>query len=155
VQLPHLTFQTVATGALSYMDSAGDPVVGFGPNNTVYYGNIVFSRAAPAPRGTEAASGNVINVSHDGPCIWGEPVIIRLDDVDATGNPTATNIFKDKIWLLRSVLLQRAPRRRPAGRFPWWHHALLAGLQPAGQPQRHSVCRVRGHRMRNRSARKR
>lgn len=65
VQLPHLTFQTGATGALSYMDSAGDPVLGFGPHNTVYYGNIAFSRAAPAAGGTESASAIVLNVSHD------------------------------------------------------------------------------------------
>ena len=26
------------------MDSAGDPVLAFGPHNTVYYANIVFSR---------------------------------------------------------------------------------------------------------------
>ena len=44
VQLPHLTFQTGATGALSDMDSAGDPAIAFGPHNTVYYANIAFSR---------------------------------------------------------------------------------------------------------------
>ena len=49
--------------------------------------------------GTEAASGIVLNVSHDGGLHWGEPVIIRLDGVDAAGNPTATNVFNDKIWL--------------------------------------------------------
>jgi hypothetical protein len=99
VQLPHLTFQTGATGALSYMDSAGDPVLGFGPHNTVYYGNIVFSRAAPAAGGTEAASGITLNVSHDGGLHWGEPKIIQLDGVDAAGTPTATHVFNDKIWL--------------------------------------------------------
>jgi hypothetical protein len=68
VQLPHLTFQTGATGLLSDMDSAGDPVVSFGPNNTVYYGNIAFSRLN---------DGNAItvNVSHDGGLTWGEPAI--------------------------------------------------------------------------------
>jgi len=45
VQLPHLTFQTGATGALSDMDSAGDPAIAFGPHNTVYYANLVFSRS--------------------------------------------------------------------------------------------------------------
>jgi hypothetical protein len=99
VQLPHLTFQTGATGALSLMDSAGDPVLGFGPGNTVYYGNIVFSRGAPADGGTEAASGIVINVSHDGGLHWSEPVIIQLDGVDAAGNGTPTRVFNDKIWL--------------------------------------------------------
>jgi hypothetical protein len=99
IQLPHLTFQTGATGALSYMDSAGDPVIGFGPHNTVYYGNIVFSRAAPATGGTEAASGITVNVSHDGGLHWGEPKIIQLDGVNSAGAPTPTHVFNDKIWL--------------------------------------------------------
>jgi hypothetical protein len=99
IQLPHLTFQTGATGALSYMDSAGDPTIAFGPHNTVYYGNIAFSRAAPAPGGTEAASAIVLNVSHDGGLHWSEPVIIALDGVDAAGNPTPTTVFNDKIWV--------------------------------------------------------
>jgi hypothetical protein len=99
VQLPHLTFQTGATGALSYMDSAGDPVVAFGPHNTVYYGNIAFSRAAPVAGGTEQSSAITVNVSHDGGLHWGEPVIIQLDGVDSAGNPTPTKFFNDKIWL--------------------------------------------------------
>jgi hypothetical protein len=44
VTLPHLTFQTGATGALSDMDGAGDPAIAFGSHNTVYYANIAFSR---------------------------------------------------------------------------------------------------------------
>jgi hypothetical protein len=99
VQLPHLTFQTGATGALSYMDSAGDPVLSFGPNNTVYYGNIAFSRAAPTPGGSQVASAIVVNVSHDGGLHWSDPVIIRKDGVDDAGNPQPTNFFNDKIWL--------------------------------------------------------
>ena len=61
--LPGLTIATGATGALTAMDSAGDPVLAFGPRNTVYYGNIVFSRAAPAAGGTEAPSGIVVSAS--------------------------------------------------------------------------------------------
>lgn len=99
IQLPHLTFQTGATGALSYMDSAGDPVLGFGPGNTVYYGNIAFSRAAPTDGGSQQASAIVLNVSHDGGLHWAEPVIIQLDGVTADGTPVPTNIFNDKIWL--------------------------------------------------------
>jgi hypothetical protein len=99
VQLPHLTFQTGATSALSYLDGAGDPAIAFGPHNTVYYGNIAFSRAAPAPGGTEAASAILLNVSHDGGLHWGEPVIVQIDGVDASGNPTPTNVFNDKVWL--------------------------------------------------------
>ncbi|MDQ2749811.1 MAG: glycoside hydrolase [Actinomycetota bacterium] len=100
IQLPHLTFQTGATGALSYMDSAGDPTIAFGPHNTVYYGNIAFSRSTPtAPGGTEVASAIVLNVSHDGGLHWGEPVIIAIDGVDSAGHPTPTTVFNDKIWV--------------------------------------------------------
>jgi hypothetical protein len=99
VQLPHLTFQTGSTGQLAIMDSAGDPVLGFGAGNTVYYGNIVFSRGAPAPDGTEPPSGIVVNVSHDGGLHWGEPVIVAIDGVDAAGNLAATQVFNDKVWL--------------------------------------------------------
>lgn len=92
VQLPHLTFQTGATGALSQMDGAGDPAVAFGPNNTVYYANIVFSRL-------NEANGIAVNVSHDGGMTWSEPSIVQLDGVDANGNPSPTPIFNDKEWI--------------------------------------------------------
>jgi hypothetical protein len=90
--LPHLTFQTGATGALSDMDSAGDPAVAFGPNNTVYYANLVFSRL-------NNASGIVVSASRDGGKTWGEPSIVHLDGVDAAGNPLDTPIFNDKEWI--------------------------------------------------------
>ena len=99
IQLPHLTYQTGATGALSYMDSAGDPIVAFGPNNTVYYGNIAFSRANPTAGGSQVASAIVLNVSHDGGLHWSEPIIVQKDGVDDAGNPVPTNYFNDKIWL--------------------------------------------------------
>lgn len=99
IQLPHLTFQTGATGALSYMDSAGDPVIAFGPHNTVYYGNIAFSRAPAVAGGSQSASAITVNVSHDGGLHWGEPVIVQIDGVTANGTPTATNVFNDKIWM--------------------------------------------------------
>ena len=99
VQLPHLTYQTGASGPLSYMDSAGDPVLAFGPHNTVYYGNIDFSRAEPIDGGSQSASAIVLNVSHDGGLHWSEPIIIQLDGVDNAGTPTPTNDFNDKVWL--------------------------------------------------------
>ncbi|MBR7830112.1 exo-alpha-sialidase [Actinospica sp. MGRD01-02] len=92
VVLPHLTYQTGATGALSDMDSAGDPVVAFGPHNTVYYANIVFSRL-------NSGSGIAVSVSHDGGFTWGEPSIVQLDGVTADGTPTSTNYFNDKEWI--------------------------------------------------------
>lgn len=92
VELPHLTFQTGATGALSDMDSAGDPALSFGPFNTVYYANLVFSRL-------NDASGVVVSISHDGGLHWGEPSIVRLDGVDANGNPLDTGVFNDKEWV--------------------------------------------------------
>jgi len=92
IQLPHLTFQTGATGALSDMDSAGDPAVAFGPHNTVYYANLVFSRL-------NDASGIVVSKSTDGGLTWGEPSIVHTDGVDSSGNPTDTPIFNDKEWI--------------------------------------------------------
>src|SRR4051812_4761285 len=92
IQLPHLTFQTGATGALSDMDSAGDPAVAFGPHNTVYYANLVFSRL-------NDASGVVVSKSTDGGLTWGEPSIVHIDGVDSSGNPTDTPIFNDKEWI--------------------------------------------------------
>jgi hypothetical protein len=92
VVLPHLTFQTGATGALSDMDSAGDPALSFGPDNTVYYANLVFSRL-------NNASGVVVSISHDGGLTWSEPSIVHTDGVDANGNPLPTGVFNDKEWV--------------------------------------------------------
>ncbi len=92
VQLPHLTYQTGATGALSDMDAAGDPAVAFGNNGTVYYASQVFSRL-------NNASGVVVSASHDGGKSWGDPSIVELDGVDASGNALATDVFNDKEWI--------------------------------------------------------
>ncbi|MBR7838755.1 exo-alpha-sialidase [Actinospica durhamensis] len=92
VQLPALTYQTGATGALSDMDSAGDPVLAFGPHNTVYYTNIAFSRS-------NAGSAIVVSVSHDGGLSWGQPSIVQIDGVAADGTPTASDYFNDKNWI--------------------------------------------------------
>jgi hypothetical protein len=99
VQLPHVTFQTGATGALSAMDSAGDPAIAIGPFNTVYYANLVFSRAAPAAGGTEAPSGIVVSVSHDGGRSFGDPSIVRLDGVGPTGAFLPAHVSNDKEWI--------------------------------------------------------
>lgn len=92
VQLPHLNYQTGATGALSDMDSAGDPAIAFGRDNSVYYANLVFSRL-------NGASGVVVSTSHDGGLSWGDPSIVHLDGVDSSGNPLATGVFNDKEWI--------------------------------------------------------
>ena len=92
IQLPHLTYQTGATGTLSDMDSAGDPAISFGPNNTVYYANLVFSRF-------NSGSGVVVSVSHDGGLTWSEPSIVHTDGVDSAGKPLPTPIFNDKEWI--------------------------------------------------------
>lgn len=92
VLLPHLTFQTGATGALSDMDSAGDPAVAFGPNNTVYYANLVFSRL-------NDGSGIVVSKSTNGGLQWGEPSIVHTDGVNSAGQPLPTDIFNDKEWI--------------------------------------------------------
>jgi hypothetical protein len=92
VGLPHLTYQTGATGALSDMDSAGDPAVAFGPDGIVYYANLVFSRL-------NSASGIVVSASRDGGLTWSEPSIVHTDGVDASGNPLGTDVFNDKEWI--------------------------------------------------------
>ena len=92
VALPHLTFATGATGALSDMDGAGDPAIAFGPNNTVYYANIAFSRL-------NDGSAITVNVSHDGGLTWGEPSVVALDGADSNGNPVPTDFFNDKEWV--------------------------------------------------------
>jgi hypothetical protein len=92
VQLPHLTIQTGATGLLSDMDSAGDPAVAFGPHNTVYYANLVFSRL-------NSGNGVVVSKSTDGGRTWGEPSIVHTDGVDASGNALDTAYFNDKEWI--------------------------------------------------------
>lgn len=90
--VPGLTPQTGATGALFGMDSSGDPVVAFGPHNTVYYVSLVFSRLA-------AGSGIAVNTSHDGGLHWNAPVIVHTDGVNPDGTPTDTPIFNDKPWI--------------------------------------------------------
>jgi hypothetical protein len=74
------------------MDSAGDPALAFGPNNTVYYANLVFSRF-------NEGSGIVVSVSHNGGLTWSEPHSVHTDGVDGSGNPTPTDIANDKEWI--------------------------------------------------------
>lgn len=92
VVLPGLTLMTGAKGALSIMDSAGDPAIAFGPDNHVYYADLVFSRLS-------TASGMVVSTSADGGLTWGPPAVVELDGVDATGKATPTKIFNDKEWI--------------------------------------------------------
>jgi hypothetical protein len=99
VVAPHLTFQTGASAPLSLADSAGDPSLAFGPHNTVYYANLVFSRDEPAAGGTQQASGITVSASHDGGLTWGEPTIVHLDGFNADGTEGPTNIFNDKEWV--------------------------------------------------------
>jgi hypothetical protein len=84
VQLPGLTFQTDADANLKRIDAAGDPVVAFGADGTVYYANIVFSRVSPV-------SGVVVSTSHDGGRSWSDPNVVTF-----TG---AGNFIHDKEWI--------------------------------------------------------
>ena len=84
VQLPGLTAETGAEANLKRIDSAGDPVVAFGPDGTAYYSNIVFSRVTPV-------SGVVVSTSTDGGKSWSEPNIVTF-----TG---AGNFVHDKEWI--------------------------------------------------------
>jgi hypothetical protein len=113
-QLPHLTFQTGATGALSDMDSAGDPAIAFGPNNTVYYANLVFSRL-------NDGSGIAVSISHDGGRTWSEPSLVHTEGVDSNGNPIPTGIALDKEWVT-------VDRKSGAVYVTW------TGFQDAGSP---------------------
>jgi hypothetical protein len=99
VVAPHLTYQTGAVAPLSLADSAGDPSLAFGPGNTVYYANLVFSRSAPAAGGSQSASGVTVSVSHDGGLTWGEPSVVHLDGFNPDGTEGPTNIFNDKEWV--------------------------------------------------------
>ncbi len=84
VQLPGLTAETGGTGNLKRVDSAGDPVVTFGPDGTAYYANIVFSRVSPV-------SGVVVSTSKDGGKTWSEPSEVTFGG--------ASNFFSDKEWI--------------------------------------------------------
>ena len=90
--LPGLTFQTGATGALYDMDAAGDPALAFGPDNYVYYANIVFSRL-------NGGSAITVNASRNGGRTWGAPAIVQLDGADSSGSPLPTDYFNDKEWI--------------------------------------------------------
>lgn len=92
IVLPGLTYQTGARGPLAIMDSAGDPAIAFGPKNTVYYANIVFSRLTKA-------NGIVVSASADGGLSWGPPRIVRIDGVAADGTAQPTTLFNDKEWV--------------------------------------------------------
>jgi hypothetical protein len=84
VQLPGLTVQTGGAGNFKLMDSAGDPVLAFGPDGTAYYANIVFSRGSPA-------SGIAVSVSRDGGASWSTPNMVAFSK--------SANFFYDKEWI--------------------------------------------------------
>ncbi|TDW23558.1 sialidase family protein [Kribbella kalugense] len=96
VAIPGLTITAGGTGAFSWFDGSGDPVVAFGPGNTVYFASLVFSRSAPL--GGQDATGIVVNVSHDGGLHWGGPHVVAMNGVNADGTPAVTHIFNDKPW---------------------------------------------------------
>ncbi len=84
VQVPGLTAETGGQGTFKKVDSAGDPAMAFGPDGTVYYANIVFSRVSPA-------SGVAVSVSHDGGLTWDAPNLVTYNDT--------ANFFNDKEWI--------------------------------------------------------
>ena len=84
VQLPGLTVETGGSGNFKRVDSAGDPVVTFGPDGTVYYANILFSRVS-------AAWGVVVSRSTDGGRTWSEGSVAAYSD--------AGNFLHDKEWI--------------------------------------------------------
>jgi hypothetical protein len=66
------------------MDSAGDPVLAFGPDGTAYYANIVFSRVSPA-------SGIAVSTSSDGGRTWSAPNMVAF--------VKSAVFFNDKEWI--------------------------------------------------------
>ena len=84
VQLPGLTAETGATAQLKKFDSAGDPVLSFGPDGTAYYANIAFSRVSPV-------SGIIVSTSTDGGQTWSDPNVVAYTD--------AGNFLHDKVWI--------------------------------------------------------
>jgi len=84
VQVPGLTAETGGQGAFTKVDAAGDPAMAIGPDGTVYYANIVFSRVS-------FASGVAVSVSHDGGLTWDKPNMVSFQQ---TGN-----FFNDKEFI--------------------------------------------------------
>src|SRR4051794_156929 len=84
VQLPGLTAETGGQGNFKRVDSAGDPALAFGPDGTLYYANIVFSRVS-------FASGVAVSVSRDGGATWSAPNMVSYVE--------AGNWFNDKEWI--------------------------------------------------------
>jgi len=84
VQLPGLTAETGGKGNFKLMDSAGDPVLAFGPDGTAYYANIVFSRVSPA-------SGIAVSTSSDGGRTWSAPNMVAF--------VKSAVFFNDKEWI--------------------------------------------------------
>jgi len=84
VQVPGLTAETGGSGNFQRVDAAGDPSLAFGPDGTLYYANIVFSR-------TSFASGVAVSISHDGGVSWSAPNMVSYVD--------AGNHFNDKEWI--------------------------------------------------------
>jgi hypothetical protein len=81
VMVPGLTAETGGQGQFTKTDAAGDPALAIGPDGTVYYANIVFSRISPA-------SGVAVSVSHDGGLTWDAPSMVTW--------VKAGNFFNDK-----------------------------------------------------------
>ncbi len=84
VLVPGLTAETGGSGSFKRIDAAGDPAMAFGPDGTLYYANIVFSR-------TSFASGVAVSTSHDGGISWSTPNMVSFVD--------AGNYFNDKEWI--------------------------------------------------------
>jgi hypothetical protein len=79
-----LTAQTGGQGQFAHVDAAGDPALAIGPDGTVYYANIVFSRVS-------ANSGIAVSVSHDGGLTWDAPNMVSWSG--------SFNYFNDKEFI--------------------------------------------------------
>jgi hypothetical protein len=68
-------------------DRASDPVVAFGPGNTVYANHLIFNDSTGL--GLRSAIG--VNISHDGGRTWGPPVVFQDDNLGG---------LNDKNWVV-------------------------------------------------------
>ena len=103
--VPGLTKQDIApcglpaaTSCAGPWDRASDPVVAFGPNNTVYQNSLVID-GDPDTTGTTDA-GLTINQSNDGGLTWKPPVTLHLSSTVTSINfPALGHVFDDKNWI--------------------------------------------------------
>ena len=88
-----LTSTTGNTG--SEFNHASDPVVAFGPNNTVYESSLLLNEDMTGSGSVNQAALGV-SVSKDGGLTWAPPTVMHLDDASEV---QTIGLFDDKNWI--------------------------------------------------------